>query len=71
MEIGLEIFVPDDSAETRVLGRCRGRNQFIAEYIFSKTGEQRSRKQVGSRLQQLRSDPKRQFKTSSLICFVP
>ncbi|KAJ7106698.1 hypothetical protein C8R44DRAFT_326230 [Mycena epipterygia] len=51
---GLENYVPDDSRETRVLGRYRGRNQFIAEYIFSKTGVQRSNKQVGSRLQQLR-----------------
>ncbi|KAJ7733857.1 hypothetical protein DFH07DRAFT_845207 [Mycena maculata] len=58
---GLESYVPDDSRETRVLGRFRGRNQFISEYIFSRTGVRRSNKQVGSRLQQLRhctSDPK-------------
>ncbi|KAJ7473519.1 hypothetical protein FB451DRAFT_293487 [Mycena latifolia] len=57
---GLQNHVPDDSMETRLLGRYRGRNQFISEYIFSKTGEYRSNKQVGSRLQQLRhcsSDP--------------
>ncbi|KAJ7443794.1 hypothetical protein FB451DRAFT_1568532 [Mycena latifolia] len=57
---GLENHVPDDSMETRLLGRYRGRNQFISEYIFNKTGEYRSNRQVGSRLQQLRhcsSDP--------------
>ncbi|KAJ7439656.1 hypothetical protein FB451DRAFT_1301593 [Mycena latifolia] len=57
---GLQNHVPDDSMETRLLGRYRGRNQFISEYIFSKTGEYRSNRQVGSRLQQLRhcsSDP--------------
>ncbi|KAJ6528676.1 hypothetical protein DFH09DRAFT_1413512, partial [Mycena vulgaris] len=49
-----ESHVAHTSAETRVLGRYRGRNQFISEYIFNKTGERRSNKQVGSRLQQLR-----------------
>ncbi|KAJ7779875.1 TEA/ATTS domain family-domain-containing protein [Mycena metata] len=50
----LEQYVPDDSRETKVLGRYRGRNQFIAEYIFRQTGEHRTNKQVGSRLQQMR-----------------
>ncbi|KAJ7776255.1 TEA/ATTS domain family-domain-containing protein [Mycena metata] len=50
----LEQYIPDDSRETRLLGRYRGRNQFVAEYIFRRTGEYRTNKQVGSRLQQMR-----------------
>ncbi|KAJ6449702.1 hypothetical protein C8R47DRAFT_1073571 [Mycena vitilis] len=46
---GLENYHPDDSRETRMLGRFPRRNHFISEYIFRKTG-----KQVGSRIQQLR-----------------
>ncbi|KAJ7897494.1 hypothetical protein B0H13DRAFT_1623443 [Mycena leptocephala] len=36
------------------LGRYPGRNQFLSQFILNKTGEQRTAKQVGSRLQQLR-----------------
>ncbi|KAJ7664638.1 hypothetical protein DFH06DRAFT_1188268 [Mycena polygramma] len=51
---GLEKYEPDDSRETRMLGRFPRRNRFISDYIFDKTGKRRSPKQVGSRLQQLR-----------------
>ncbi|KAJ7231385.1 hypothetical protein B0H12DRAFT_209260 [Mycena haematopus] len=51
---GLERYQPDDSRETRMLGRFPRRNRFISDYIFDKTGKRRSPKQVGSRLQQLR-----------------
>lgn len=51
---GLENYVPDDSRETRLLGRFPLRNRFISEWIFEKTGKRRTAKQVGSRLQQLR-----------------
>ncbi|KAJ6488887.1 hypothetical protein C8R45DRAFT_248795 [Mycena sanguinolenta] len=51
---GLERYRPDDSRETRILGRFPRRNRFISDYIFDKTGTRRSPKQVGSRLQQLR-----------------
>ncbi|KAJ7661756.1 hypothetical protein B0H17DRAFT_1144563 [Mycena rosella] len=51
---GLENYQPDDSRETRMLGRFPRRNRFISDYIFEKTGRRRSAKQVGSRLQQLR-----------------
>ncbi|KAJ6615771.1 hypothetical protein B0H10DRAFT_47716 [Mycena sp. CBHHK59/15] len=51
---GLENYAPDDSRETRILGRFPRRNRFISDYIFEKTGKRRSAKQVGSRLQQLR-----------------
>ncbi|KAK7017161.1 TEA domain-containing protein [Favolaschia claudopus] len=51
---GLENYQPDDSRETRMLGRFPRRNRFISDYIFEKTGRKRSAKQVGSRLQQLR-----------------
>ncbi|KAJ7458592.1 hypothetical protein FB451DRAFT_581819 [Mycena latifolia] len=51
---GLENYQPDDSRETRMLGRFPRRNRFISDYIFEKTGKRRSAKQVGSRLQQLR-----------------
>lgn len=51
---GLECYQPDDSRETRMLGRSIRRNRFISDYIFKNTGELRSAKQIGSRLQQLR-----------------
>jgi hypothetical protein len=51
---GLERYEPDDSRETRMLGRFPRRNRFISDYIFDKTGKRRSPKQVGSRLQKLR-----------------
>lgn len=51
---GLEAYQPDDSRETRLLGRFPMRNRFISEYIMHKTGKRRTAKQVGSRLQQLR-----------------
>jgi transcriptional enhancer factor len=52
--LGLENYQPDDSRETRLLGRFPMRNRFISDYIFQKTGKRRTAKQVGSRLQQLR-----------------
>ncbi|KAF5316854.1 hypothetical protein D9611_003608 [Ephemerocybe angulata] len=51
---GLENYIPDDSRETRLLGRFPLRNRFISDWIFEKTGKRRTAKQVGSRLQQLR-----------------
>ncbi|KAJ6468496.1 hypothetical protein C8R47DRAFT_804791 [Mycena vitilis] len=51
---GLENYQPEDSRETRMLGRFPRRNRFLSDYIFQKTGKRRSPKQVGSRLQQLR-----------------
>ncbi|KAG6811732.1 hypothetical protein H0H92_006084 [Tricholoma furcatifolium] len=51
---GLAAYVPDDSRETRLLGRFPMRNRFISDFIFNKTGTKRTAKQVGSRLQQLR-----------------
>ncbi|KAH7929559.1 hypothetical protein BV22DRAFT_1029416 [Leucogyrophana mollusca] len=51
---GLQEYEPDDSRETRILGRYPMRNRFISEYVFRTTGKYRSAKQVGSRLQQLR-----------------
>ncbi|TFK45131.1 hypothetical protein BDQ12DRAFT_595088 [Crucibulum laeve] len=51
---GLEKYEPNDSRETRLLGRFPMRNRFISDHIFQKTGKIRTPKQVGSRLQQLR-----------------
>ncbi|KAH6910209.1 hypothetical protein BKA70DRAFT_118584 [Coprinopsis sp. MPI-PUGE-AT-0042] len=51
---GLENYKPDDSRETRLLGRFPLRNRFISDWIYEKTGKRRTAKQVGSRLQQLR-----------------
>ncbi|KAJ7469194.1 hypothetical protein FB451DRAFT_1368762 [Mycena latifolia] len=34
----LEKYVPDDSRETRILGRFPRRNRFISDYIYEKTG---------------------------------
>ncbi|KIJ63489.1 hypothetical protein HYDPIDRAFT_112907 [Hydnomerulius pinastri MD-312] len=50
----LQEYEPEDSRETRILGRYPMRNRFISEYIHRATGKYRSAKQVGSRLQQLR-----------------
>ncbi|KAF9260540.1 hypothetical protein L218DRAFT_574195 [Marasmius fiardii PR-910] len=51
---GLASYQPDDSRETRLLGRFPMRNRYISAYIYQKTGKLRTAKQVGSRLQQLR-----------------
>ncbi|KIK55434.1 hypothetical protein GYMLUDRAFT_76516 [Collybiopsis luxurians FD-317 M1] len=51
---GLALYKPDSSREALLLGRFPMRNRFISEYIFKTTGELRTAKQVGSRLQQLR-----------------
>ncbi|KAG8220469.1 hypothetical protein J3R82DRAFT_3164 [Butyriboletus roseoflavus] len=53
----LQEYEPDDSRETRMLGRYPMRNRFISDYIHNTTGKYRSAKQVGSRLQQLRDTP--------------
>ncbi|KAF8175667.1 hypothetical protein K438DRAFT_1770962 [Mycena galopus ATCC 62051] len=36
-DIGLEKYQPDDSRETRMLGRFPRRNGFISDYVFDKT----------------------------------
>ncbi|KAJ3865085.1 MAG: hypothetical protein NXY57DRAFT_961435 [Lentinula lateritia] len=51
---GLSLYQPDNSRETLLLGRFPMRNRFISEHILKTTGESRTAKQVGSRLQQLR-----------------
>lgn len=51
---GLSRYQPSNPRATKSLGRFLNRNRFISEHIFKKTGEHRSSKQVGSRLQQLR-----------------
>ncbi|KAJ7099873.1 hypothetical protein C8R43DRAFT_907455, partial [Mycena crocata] len=45
---------PRECRETLNLGRYPGRNQFISRAIWQKTGQRRTARQVGSRLQQLR-----------------
>ncbi|KAJ7089550.1 hypothetical protein C8R44DRAFT_990842 [Mycena epipterygia] len=54
---GLQQYRPTACRDTLMLGRFPGRNQFISDYIWRKTGERRTSKQVGSRLQQLRESP--------------
>ncbi|KAM5534138.1 hypothetical protein V8D89_012158 [Ganoderma adspersum] len=51
---GLDKYTPAESKSPRGLTRFPNRNKFIAEYILKKTGEIRTAKQVGSRIQQLR-----------------
>ncbi|KAJ7142700.1 hypothetical protein C8R44DRAFT_924328, partial [Mycena epipterygia] len=51
---GLQQYRPTPCRDTLMLGRFPYRNQFISEYIWRKTGQRRTPKQVGSRLQQLR-----------------
>ncbi|KLO12563.1 hypothetical protein SCHPADRAFT_890703 [Schizopora paradoxa] len=47
-------YKPTDSRYARALGRFPKRNRFISDYIFEHTGQRRTPKQVGSRLQQLK-----------------
>ncbi|KAJ7434473.1 hypothetical protein FB451DRAFT_948203, partial [Mycena latifolia] len=51
---GLEQYTPTVCMDTVFLGRFPGRNQFISEYIWRKTGQRRTTTQVASRLRQLR-----------------
>ncbi|KAG7093404.1 hypothetical protein E1B28_007086 [Marasmius oreades] len=50
---GLEKYRPSSITDPLTLKRFPKRNRWIAEYIFRTTGQQRTAKQVGSRLQQL------------------
>ncbi|KAJ3809450.1 hypothetical protein F5876DRAFT_18971, partial [Lentinula aff. lateritia] len=54
LNIALEKYKPDDPRSSKSSGRFSMRNRFISDYIFESTGKQRTPKQVGSRLQQLR-----------------
>ncbi|KAK7018161.1 TEA domain-containing protein [Favolaschia claudopus] len=54
---GLHHYQPTVCRETVMLKRYPGRNQFLSNYIFDKTGERRTPKQVASRLQQMREAP--------------
>ncbi|KAJ7752660.1 hypothetical protein B0H16DRAFT_1887211 [Mycena metata] len=51
---GLQHYRPPVCRQTVLLRQYPGRNRFISRYILSKTGEYRTMKQVGSRVQQLR-----------------
>ncbi|KAJ7085934.1 hypothetical protein C8R44DRAFT_893783 [Mycena epipterygia] len=51
---GLQQYRPTACRDTLLLGRFPRRNQFISQYVWRKTGQRRTPKQVGSRLQQLR-----------------
>ncbi|KAJ7476659.1 hypothetical protein FB451DRAFT_1460968, partial [Mycena latifolia] len=51
---GLEQYTPTVCRDTVFLGRFPRRNQFISEYIWRKTGQQRTTTQIASRLRQLR-----------------
>ncbi|KAJ7059761.1 hypothetical protein C8F01DRAFT_218537 [Mycena amicta] len=51
---GLAQYEPTLCRETVMLRRYPKRNRFVSEYIWKRTGERRSAKQVGSRIQQLR-----------------
>ncbi|KAJ7454090.1 hypothetical protein FB451DRAFT_1144480 [Mycena latifolia] len=51
---GLEQYTPTVCNDTVFLGRFPRRNQFISEYIWRKTGQRRTTKQIASRLRQLR-----------------
>ncbi|KAI0338564.1 hypothetical protein BDW22DRAFT_684334 [Trametopsis cervina] len=51
---GLEKYRPAEAKSNRVLGRFPMRNKFVADHIFETTGQRRTPKQVGSRIQQLR-----------------
>ncbi|EGN91811.1 hypothetical protein SERLA73DRAFT_100109 [Serpula lacrymans var. lacrymans S7.3] len=70
MLAGLQEYEPDDSRETRILGRFPMRNRFISDYIYRTTGKYRTAKQVGSRLQQLRDTSEgRELMDSLTSCY--
>ena len=54
---GLDKYAPAESRAGRALTRFPNRNKFISDYIQKKTGQIRTAKQVGSRIQQLRDAP--------------
>ncbi|KAL1739841.1 hypothetical protein HDZ31DRAFT_48689 [Schizophyllum fasciatum] len=54
---GLAAYQPDTKSN-KVLNRFPRRNRYISEYIYSRTGEWRTAKQVSSRLQQLKESCK-------------
>ncbi|KAL1666896.1 TEA/ATTS domain family-domain-containing protein [Schizophyllum commune] len=54
---GLAAYEPDTKS-TKALNRFPRRNRFISEYIYQRTGEWRTAKQVSSRLQQLKESCK-------------
>ncbi|KAK7034998.1 hypothetical protein R3P38DRAFT_2617176 [Favolaschia claudopus] len=69
--IGLEKYQPNHSHQSLRLGRFCGRNRFISDYIFNKTGRRRSNKQVATRLGQLKEwsgecQAQRRLKTQTL-----
>ncbi|KAJ6559378.1 hypothetical protein DFH09DRAFT_1083546 [Mycena vulgaris] len=57
---GLAQYQPSVCKDTVLLGRFPQRNKFIAQYIWTTTGQRRTPKQIGSRLQQLRESPWRE-----------
>ncbi|KAI0369525.1 hypothetical protein BV20DRAFT_353063 [Pilatotrama ljubarskyi] len=50
---GLEKCIPPERKSSRGFSRFPGRNKFVSEYIFQKTGERRTIKQVDSRIEAL------------------
>jgi TEA/ATTS domain len=52
--IALEKYEESVGSEAQKSGRFTMRNRFISDYIYETTGNSRTPKQVGSRLQQLR-----------------
>lgn len=52
--LGLAAYRPGSNKQPHLLRRFPKRNKQIAEYIQRETGQKRTAKQVGSRLQQLR-----------------
>ena len=52
--LALEKYQSEGTRPNNLLGRFPMRNRFISVYIFKVTGKQRTPKQVGSRLQQMR-----------------
>lgn len=58
------------SIRGKFLGKSLGRNQYISQYIHIRTGSQRTRTQVGSRLQQIgdytKAEPNKQIRERSM-----
>ncbi|KAJ7454086.1 TEA/ATTS domain family-domain-containing protein [Mycena latifolia] len=63
---GLEQYTPTMCRDMVFLRRFPGRNQFISEYIWRKTGQRRTTKQIASRLQVLRESSKDHERTTGL-----
>ncbi|CAK5266359.1 unnamed protein product [Mycena citricolor] len=68
---GLEKYVPPPRAGAAFSNRYPGRNRFLSNFILETTGERRSCKQVGSRIQQIRESAHSGQNELDRMCGIP